>query len=184
MPKILSACWALWTSSISDITLFMIQLNMKFIKTQLKTDMLSIQFDDGDEYQYRRDLFYRMFASFVLVSLISRCKYPITFEFLILANAITRVMSWLFFSLLKLQSSMNEVVFSCYLKIICDYNQSNAKHRLIGGISWFYRCIFITLWNKPLEFDLKLKLLTRFQEVNGLSWSWCSFNIDFFSRHF
>lgn len=80
-------------------------------------------------------------------------------------------------------SSMDKVVFSCYLKIICDYNQSDAKHRLIGGISWFYGCIFITLWNKPLEFDLELKvlkLLTRFQEVNGLSWSWCSFNKDFF----
>lgn len=82
-------------------------------------------------------------------------------------------------------SSMNEVVFSWYLKIICDYNQSDAKHRLIGGISWFYGCISTTLWNKPLEFDLEIKLLTRFQEVNGLSWILIMIQLwyRFFSLH-
>lgn len=82
-------------------------------------------------------------------------------------------------------SSMDKVVFSCYLKIICDYNQSDAKHRLIGGISWFYRCIFITLWNKPLEFDLEISKTA--DSISGSQWTilirmqlWYTF----FSRHF
>lgn len=85
---------------------------------------------------------------------IDRCKYPITFEFVISINAITRVMFGLKLHLTRMKWFLLVIT---QRKIYQRLQSIGYRHKLIGDISWIYACIYNTLftYSKPFWIEFR-----------------------------